>query len=278
MKVEVVTEGKEVRCTFDELIDDELDSKGNFSVWRLSKFFMDARLAWILNSENIKLVFRTECSFFVRSQKITVYPAFYSKIRHSISAVCTARVIQVGKTSLVMVFDLQMKSTGEMISTCLLHYVCVSIKTRRSMPLPLNYIHDHADLTKIPRPTIVSEFPGFPTNPRNLFNYPIVVVSSDIDNNGHTNHSRYIEYCMVCADFAARERVYSIIRKDVTEYQVRDISLTYLGESLLNDKLLVTSWEDNRNPHIVYFVIHKDKRLIFWCSINFNISKLQSRI
>ncbi|XP_070535535.1 uncharacterized protein [Ptychodera flava] len=279
MKVEFFADGRVAQCTFDDLTNYDLDQKGYSSTLGLQDVLLASRyLGWFAHFVEKYALTSQSLGIFVRAQRLVIHPSFYSRFSPKLPAMDTLRIVHVGRTSLVIRQDLQMKEAGDLIATAFTQAVLVNLNTRRSSPLPESYTRSFSDVMKLPRPVIFDDQPDFETQRRNRYDYKVVVAHEDTDFYKHAQYDSYIKYCIDCARFGARQRAYSAIQDDLSAYSITEMSIQYLNESVLNDELLVTSCEDKSNPHKIHFSIKKHGRQIVLCTISFGVTILLAKM
>ncbi|XP_070535530.1 uncharacterized protein [Ptychodera flava] len=262
---------------FSDFLFLDPEKTGKIGVFKLAEIFGEAgRSIWSYDSGGNRLASalrRNGHTLFVLAQSFEFSPTCYTDFSTKVPVVFVSRIVHVGRTSLVQRRELRIKRTGTVVATMLAQFVYVNLETRRPTPLPESYINTYLDETNGQRPKTHKHFSRFPPQGVEIYYYPVVVSTKDVDENRHTSNTSYIKYCIDCFMFGARERAYSVIQGNLSDYPITNLSLQFVSESDLNDKLTVTSWADTAKPYQVHFVIQKDEREVAQCTLKFDVNR-----
>ena len=96
-----------------------------------------------------------------------------------------------------------------------------------------------------------------------VFSYEIKALQSDCDKNDHVNQTSYLKWCSDVGALVADFGKYPNFKKDIGMYALEEISVFYIGETLVDETVVVKSWEDPNEERTVNFVIKKKDKVIF---------------
>ncbi|XP_077993122.1 uncharacterized protein LOC144447089 [Glandiceps talaboti] len=213
---------------------------------------------------------KSHSNVVVKAQEIEVNPAFYSDWGSYSELLSTIEIPRIGKGSFVMSNTTEWAKTKHALYKCSTLMVEFDLQTRKSTPFLENAVEKSKPFLSGQAPKFMNPLNYKPSS--NAYHYSFVVPPSDLDILLHVNNTNYLKYCMDCATFAARDRAYSIFIEDIQHYHVHTISMLYINESRLGDRLEVISWEDTDKPYILYFVIMKGVQEIFHSIVEFNVT------
>ena len=100
-----------------------------------------------------------------------------------------------------------------------------------------------------------------------VFSYEIKALMSDCDKNGHVNQTAYVKWCSDVGVLAADLGRYRNFKKDIGMYALKELSVQYIGETLVDETVLVQTWEDTNEEMTVHFVIKKKDKVIFYAKL-----------
>ena len=172
----------------------------------------------------------------------------------------------VGKTSMSTTATLNCSDSGEVFVNSVNQSVVVDRATHRPVSLP--------DWWKIKYSRAIigngSTVVPLVDAPEDSHTYEMKVPWSDIDQYGHANHVAYIRYCYNCAVDGVLNGVYPTHKDSAMLHRVGDMRMRYCQECVGNDILNIASWEDDKHPSILRFVIKLRRENKFQSSIQFH--------
>jgi acyl-CoA thioesterase FadM len=171
----------------------------------------------------------------------------------------------IGTSSLNSVAILRNKDTGHVLAQNTNQVVTVLKTTRKPSPIADWWKNKYQPLVSGNQRLIVS-----PLNvPERVYHYTIHVGWSDIDAYKHTNYVSYIRHCLDTAMDGVDKGYFLRFKNDILLYHVKDMEISYKGESKAGDVLDVKTWEDADKPYQLYFDISNAGKTIFQCSMVF---------
>lgn len=189
-------------------------------------------------------------------------------------------IAQVGRTSFSFLTRLFDAEKGELLAELMLKYVLIDRSTRRPTPLPDTFLQKYKDLKPAvvsPMDLTIKAFPPLEDVDRKVFKMKALPLHSDTDRNNHVNQSVYLRYCCDCATEAALKGVYRRFTSDICWYPVEEISLHHVNESLVNQELIVSTWQDSFNFQLIHFLIYNNNKLLLKASFIFHPEKSTTR-
>jgi acyl-CoA thioesterase FadM len=165
----------------------------------------------------------------------------------------------VGNSSLSSIAKLITQPEGKVLVTNTNQVVTVDKTTRKPTTLSewwKERYHSYGTTTK---PLIVAVL----AVPEITHSYSVKVPWTDIDNYKHTNYIAYIRYCIDAAMDATAAKVYTKVKHDFLQYPIQSMRISYKGESVANDNLVVKTWENQENPLILHFSIDREGVILF---------------
>ncbi len=170
----------------------------------------------------------------------------------------------VGSTSFIRDFHYFNPITGELLATELYHAVKIDVKTRR----PTKVGPDQFDRRGITRDVLPR---NFVLSPKPVYShlYSTKVLSSDTDRNQHLNTSVYIKYFMDAGSSMAIEGKLTGFDGDLAYYDIVKLSITFLGEAVLDDQMKIECWEDASNAKLLNFEMTNGSKVISQCQVKF---------
>lgn len=92
---------------------------------------------------------------------------------------------------------------------------------------------------------------------------------SDMDFVFHCNQGSYLLYTFECAAMAASKGFYSRILDDVCFYPAKSVLGLHVAECFAGDALQVLTWEDEKNPMLIYFVVKNKNGIAYHAKVEF---------
>ena len=204
---------------------------------------------------------------FIRSQRISVSPEFYTKMTPSVSSPWLIRlgIIHVGTTSFVRESVLCCQKSGIPLAQNKVFAIAVDPQTRRPVKVP-EAVAKFVDPGKKSKPSRFI-FPEQLADQEPIFTISTAAMPSDTDLNDHINNSACFTYCLDCASEAAmhKSHVFRGFTKDMAYYNLKSFSVEYRAEIKQGDKVNVQCWEDPRNECVLYFVVKVGEKTACRC-------------
>ena len=149
--------------------------------------------------------------------------------------------------------------------------VHVDRKTRKPCPLPewfLNRAKTFLSASKLLTQSI--ERVDVPSVPKNAFSYEIKTLQSDCDSNLHVNQAVYLRMCSDVSALATEAGTYKHFTKDIGMYALESMHIQYLGEAVMDEKILVFTWEDSEEEKTLQFVMQNNSKWIFHAKLRYH--------
>ena len=192
---------------------------------------------------------------FVRFQMIEFSPEFYKIASPSSPWQLAVRMSSMGKTSYWLENITRCQKTGTQMVRCLNQGVRVDLKTHRPIPLPVEGLEMYRRVaTASPPPRFT--FPNNQPASDRLFKMSIKAALGDTDRNNHVNQGAFMRYCIDCASLAAKHgEFFERFSKDMAYYNLKRVSMEYLGEVNAGDEMQMICWEDPSRAGALCFLI-----------------------
>ena len=249
----------------------DLQFSGHINIRSLQSMLTAARfLAYHTKDEQTGCAFLeydklTEDKFtFMASTKVTVNKRLYElsrreELKRKQSLAVSLSLGYTGTSSLNSVARLYCPDTEDTYVDNINQVVAVSKTTRKPVPLDDWWKQKYQTYSVGTQPLVIPLI----DIPSKTHVYEVKVPWTDIDNYKHTNYVNYIRYCQDAALDATFAEFYSKVKGDFLGYLIKEMLISYKGESVANDILEVKTWENVENPFILHFSIQKDGRTIF---------------
>lgn len=183
-------------------------------------------------------------------------------------------IIYAGSSAFSFEIKLNNYCTGELLISAVMTFVYVDYKTRKPAQFPAWY----DELKKLkPLGPALSRL-ATPDVPENVFQYEIVSSFSDIDHNGHVNQSVYVKWCTDVGTEAALKGCYSVFTDNIGKYPLDILEMKYLGEGLVDEVFIISTWQDNASPLVLHFTITKLGKITFVAQFTYKSSEFGSRL
>lgn len=180
----------------------------------------------------------------------------------------STEVISCGRSS----FDLLSKITdlkdGEVLCWLAFKSTMVSMKNRKSDPIPDHIRYPLQSLARMNNPVVLKKYQPM-SRPFKVFSYSCVMHPSDTDYNQHTNNRTYVQICLDAVSVAHMESDIFSYLMDPADFDIKSMKMWYVGESLLGDHLVCHTWPDESNGMIAHFQVDLKSKTIFHNSIEF---------
>lgn len=251
---------------------------GHWAVWNICKHFEAARLLSFYNGFiDFPKLDSAAAGFFIVKHIFNFSPKLHKTIGVNTPIVFDFKVqiLDIGKTSLLVSTKLS-NGEGEILGENLYKYVYVNRITRRPKPLPDWWMEKMSPYKTVGFKGGMAKTP-VPVLPDGAFQYKVKMRHSDTDKNGHVNNSIYIRLCIDCGTKAAIKGYFRRFNSDMCHYSVLNIDAQYLGESNVNDELVVYTWQDALDDCVLHFLVYVEEKLVFYTSMKLDPLK-NSRI
>lgn len=178
-------------------------------------------------------------------------------------------VSHIGNTSFTYVVEMFDQCTGAKYGRCLSKVVYVDAKTRRPVRLPEKLIRGakaYIESRKISPQSV--EKMGLFDVPKSALSYKLKVLHSDCDRNLHVNQSTYIRWCSdaLCHHLSESGYLISSENNDNERLQLKELTVQYIGEALVNDNIIVYTW--TTADQILFAITNGERKQIFNAKLN----------
>lgn len=175
----------------------------------------------------------------------------------------------VGRSSLDAVQSLTDDQAGVVLVQRIVRIVNIDPLTKTATPIPDDLrqllkekIHASGD-SQLPRLDIPADVP------EKHFVHSESVRFSDMDFVFHSNQGSYLLYALECAAMAASKGFYSKILDDVCFYPAKSALGLHIAECFAGDVLQVFTWEDEKNPMLIYFIVKNKNGIAYYAKVEF---------
>ena len=237
---------------------------GNFSLWSTAALFEECLITAldVANERDMHSLFMAVW------EKIEIFPAFHQETSANFLKILPVKIIgvldYVGYTSQAWKGEIQ-NEDGKVLATERSVFVCVNAESRRPVPFPSWFREKYAAFTKPKNPSQAVKKVAKPEHV--FFSYKMKTAFSDTDSNLHVRHSKYMRYCVDCAETATAAGFYSGIKDNFLLYRAKSLTTQNSGESRAGEELIIHTWEDASNPLLLYFQIEKEEKSICFFTI-----------
>lgn len=235
--------------------------------------------------------------FFMLGGHITCSPTLYRKSSITLPMIYDTHPVRIGSTSIdyyQALFDesvlceklpsfaigdsIRGKSASDaFLASSVIRLINLDPETKQPRPIVESYRAEIAQFTELQRSKedgSLAGFMGFPGEQKIPKSVPVSIKSSytceieaqhsELDFYFHVNQGSYVAYALNCAAQAAEAgALKGFADGDVCFRQVHTITNMYAAESFPGDRLSVTTWMDETDSCVLYFVISKDGRLVY---------------
>ena len=173
-----------------------------------------------------------------------------------------SRLVYVGNSSFSVDITVSDFKTGATLCSFLISMVYIDISTRKPMPLPV-WLMEAA--SKVPRLQCALPAPRFGafSLPPDMYKYNVKVFHSDIDYNGHAIWSVYVKWCVDAGTDAAENAFYRDFKGNILNYDVEKMEVQYMGEVLVNEEIVVGTWQEESERKILCFAMSSKNGPVF---------------
>ncbi|ELT97262.1 hypothetical protein CAPTEDRAFT_192400 [Capitella teleta] len=275
LKISVNEDGSKATVSLPGYSLDDIDRTGNVSVSRIQRLLSAVRIAAYHTPNLITGVsfleydtLTSDCLTFMASTKTEVSRDLYTLVNLPELPALQAEIQlgYVGTSSLNSIALLRNKANGHVLAQNVNQVVTVDKVKRKPTPIPDWWKTKYVPVVSGNQRLIVAPL----QIPDKVYDYQIHVAWSDIDGYGHTNYVCYIRYCLDSAMDAVKKNYFSKFEDDILLYHVKDMQISYRGESAAGDVLSLKAWEDESNPYHLYFDIASKGKTIFQCGMLFH--------
>lgn len=114
-----------------------------------------------------------------------------------------------------------------------------------------------------------------PKTPTGCFKWCFRTRYSDLDSKMHANQSLYIKSCIDCASHASINGKLVHFHSDMIWYPVTYLAINYMGESFVNDELVVNMWQDKEDVSLFNFSIYKSTTQVAYIVCKFGLDLME---
>ena len=140
-------------------------------------------------------------------------------------------------------------------------------QTRKPSKLPDWFVTRAEEFLKTTSPIINHVIEKTSVNqlliPSECFSYEIKALQSDCDSNNHVNQAAYVKWCSDVGALAANAGKYISFKKDIGLYAIEEINVQYIGETFMDETVVVNTWEHSNEHYTAHFVIEKKEKIVF---------------
>nr|XP_054752122.1 uncharacterized protein LOC129257750 [Lytechinus pictus] len=253
------------------IITSEGFSYGDFNkahkvdLWKLSKHFESSRAATLNLTLRKDFQLDSSSTFFLIYQTSEFSQEFHDIADMFFPWYMKIKVCYVGKTSFWNDLATYCQKTGKLLAQNFSQGVKVCVDSRRSVELPIGSA-DKYRATMLTKPPQRCSFPSIPPVKERSFTCTTRALPSDTDSNGHVNQSACYKYCYDAASLAALQgNVFTKFCQDFAYYDVKRISVEYVGEINTGDDVEVLCWEDDSNQCTLCFILSVRNKVVCRC-------------
>lgn len=177
-------------------------------------------------------------------------------------------LVYFGKSSYRTLKTLKHPEKDVPYGTFSLQSVLVSKATRKPTQLPEWWRLKYEPYCKNGKPLKMDQLTkGIHTE---ITSYPVTVYNSNCDYYKHAHFSSYIMFCYNAYIDGVYKGSYSHVTQRSLDNGIKTLTISFIKESLLGDKLIVNSWEDVRKPNSLNFEIKKENNICCQAAITFH--------
>ena len=187
------------------------------------------------------------------------------------------RIVYIGTSSLTIALTMFDYKTGVQLCSCLLSFVYVDIASRKSVKLPTWF---RESVSKIPHLQNARPAPRFGdfSVPPNIYKYNVKALHSDIDYNGHVTQSVYVKWCNDAGTDAAVNGFYFDFQENISNYDIEKMEVSYIGEVLVNDEIVVGTWQEDGNKKKLGFAMSTKRGPVFAARFTYFSGMIKSNL
>ena len=174
----------------------------------------------------------------------------------------TGRLVYVGNSSLTLDLSVSDFKTGVHLCSCLLSFIYIDISTRKPVKLPVWFTEPASKIPDLQNAPPVPRFGAF-SLPPDMYKYNVKVFHSDIDYNGHATWSAYLKWCVDAGTDAAENAFYRDFKGNILNYDVEKMEVQYMGEVLVNEEIVVGTWQEESERKILCFAMSSKNGPVF---------------
>ena len=182
----------------------------------------------------------------------------------------------VGKSSRRCTHRLYHNDVGVDYASFICTDVLVSKETKKPVPYPDWWINKFSPLCKNDRQ---AKFALPQDRLQNPCKTSTVVNLSDTDVYKHTNTGCYLKFCCESIFRNISRNVYKNINQNHFDSGVRSVNLVLAGQSVVDDELDITTWEDSMDNNIMYGqIVKKEGDICCYMKIEFYNDNTQPQL
>ncbi|XP_059179111.1 uncharacterized protein LOC131958231 [Physella acuta] len=263
--------GFNAECYFPGMTFDDFDTPGDVSLWKICRMFEAGRVVPFIHGNYLDFnklrSSRFHFSLIGGDYYFDSCRSIWEVARrfHYFPYKITVELINVGQSSITIREVLVNLLDNKEIATFYGKFVYVDKMTKRSQVLP----HWHRLKYQKAESDDKMQFDSsLKSAPDNAYRVKRSIAASDTFND-HTNQASYVRFALDAAECARKAQCLSQFTSDICQYPVLKMCTSYRGETLLNDEITTSVWQDNNTPAVLNFTIHKDNTLCFTASVTF---------
>ena len=181
-----------------------------------------------------------------------------------------AYLSHVGKSSFAVTQFMYDHKTGRKLMSATTKLVFIDKKTRKPSRLPDWYIEKaRRFLTGNNELNQSLEKVASVTVPKHCFSYEVKALQSHCDLNFHVNQSEFLKWCTDVGALVSESETYRYFKKGLGTYAIQNIYSQYLGEAVMDETILVNTWDDIEDERKLHFTMSKDGRQIFQAELKY---------
>lgn len=164
-------------------------------------------------------------------------------------------LIYIGNSSYRTLKTLRHLEKDVPYGTCSIQSVLVNRATRKPTQLPEWWRVKYEPYCKNGKPLKMDKLTkGLHLK---ITSFPVTVYNSNCDWYKHTHFSSYIMFCYNAYIDGVNKGSYDHVTQSSLDNGIKTLTISFIKESLLGDKLTVDSWEDFGKPNCLNFEIKK---------------------
>jgi len=199
-------------------------------------------------------------------QSFTVQPRFAKYFALDFPMELESRLVAVSKSTIVRRVSLSEVKTKSVLVSSLQKLVHMDVVTKKSCPLTPRILDmcrgiestDDDDTFR----SITAQQP-----PSRSFTSTQMIKHSDMDCLMHTNQGAYLRFAFDSLAEATSQNAFSVIMRDVCNYQALSANALHMTESFAGDLLDIKVWDDETDPYVLHCAMSKNKANVYYVNI-----------
>ena len=182
-----------------------------------------------------------------------------------------AWVSGLGKSSFSVCQNMYDHNSGQKLYSATSVMVFSDWQTRKASKLPNWFVSRAEEYLKTINPVMnhVIEKSSDIHIPKDSFSYEIKALQSDCDQNNHVNQAAYIKWCSNVGALAVDAEIYKSFKKDIRLYALEELHVQYIGETFMDETVVVYTWENTNERNAAHFVMKKEETIIFKAKLKY---------